>query len=118
MLQIAPQQRLFIAVDPADFRCGIDALKSLCQPRWSSDPFSGHLFIFRNKSSTAVKLLAYDGNGFLLCHKRFSSGKLKWWPQTAEQATQLRAIDLMVMLQQGNPQEVHVPAHWRRLPSS
>ena len=90
MLQITPQHRLFIAVESADFRKGIDALRALCQRHWQSDPFGGHLFIFRNKSGTAVKLLIYDGNGFWLCQKRFSSGTLKWWPHTVEQAAKLR----------------------------
>lgn len=117
MLQITPQHRLFIAVEPADFRKGIDALKLLCQQQWQSDPFSGHLFIFRNKSGTTVKLLIYDGNGFWLCQKRFSSGTLKWWPRTAQQALRLRAVELVIMLQQGNPEAAHVPDDWRRLPA-
>jgi transposase len=116
MLQITPQHRLFIAVAPADFRAGIDALRVLCQRHGQSDPFGGHLFIFRNKSGTSVKLLNYDGNGFWLCQKRFSSGTLKWWPRTVEQAAQVRAVELMVMLQQGNPEAARVPADWRRLP--
>ena len=116
MLQITPQHQLFLAVEPVDFRRGIDGLRALCQRQWQDDPFSGHLFIFRNRRATDVKLLAYDGNGFWLCQKRFSSGKLKWWPRTAQEASKVRAVELIIMLQQGNPQEVHVPLDWRRLP--
>jgi transposase len=27
------------------------------------------VFVFRNRRATAVKVLAYDGQGFWLCHK-------------------------------------------------
>lgn len=117
MLQVTPQHQLFLAVEPVDFRAGIDGLRALCERQWQADPFNGHVFIFRNRSSTAVKLLAYDGNGFWLCHKRFSSGKLKWWPRTQQDASAIRAVELLVMLQQGNPLEAKVPEHWRRLPA-
>lgn len=115
MLQITPQHKLFIAIAPVNFNNGIDGLNAICKRQWQIDPFHGHLFVFRNSRATAVKLLIYDSNGFLLCHKRFSSGKLKWWPKTAQDATNIRAIELIIMLQQGNPLEANVPEDWPRL---
>jgi len=115
MLQITPQQRLWFAIEPTDFRKGIDALVALSRQQLKTDPFAGHLFIFRNRSGTAVKLLCYDGNGFWLCQKRFSTGKLQWWPQSCEQANDIRAVELLVMLQQGDPKVAKVPDNWRRL---
>lgn len=118
MLQITPQHRLCVALEPADFRCGIDGLAALCRRHLQSDPFGGNLFIFRNKRGTAIKLLIYDGNGFWLCQKRFSSGRIKWWPQNQEQASSLRAVEILVILQQGQPQVARVPEDWRALSSS
>ncbi len=115
MLQITPQHQLYIAVASVDFRRGIDGLKALCQRQWQNDPFHGGVFIFRNRNGTSVKLLTYDGNGFWLCQKRFSSGKLKWWPNSIEEASTVRAVELIIMLQQGNPVAAHVPEGWRRL---
>jgi len=80
MLQLVPQLRILLAVEPVDFRKGIDSLAALCRHQWQQDPFSGTLYVFRNRSATAVKLLVYDGNGFWLCLRRFSSGQLLWWP--------------------------------------
>ena len=116
MIQITPHHQLFIAVDPIDFRNGIDGVKALSQRQWSIDPFHGYVFIFRNRSGTAIKLLSYDGNGFWLCQKRFSEGKLTWWPRSAQEASSIRAVELLIMLQQGNPVAAHVPEDWRRLP--
>jgi len=73
MIQITPQMRVLLAVEPADFRCGIDGLARLCRERLSADPMSGALFVFRNRRGTAVRCLVYDGQGFWLCHKQASS---------------------------------------------
>ena len=68
MIQITPQMRFVVAVEPADFRRGIDGLARLCQETLSCDPFSGWVFVFRNRRATALKILIYDGQGFWLCH--------------------------------------------------
>ena len=70
MIQITPQMRVVVAVEPADFRKGIDGLARLCQEALSHDPFGGWVFVFRNRRATALKVLVYDGQGFWLCHKK------------------------------------------------
>ena len=66
MIQIAPQFRILVAVEPVDGRKGIDSLAQLCRDKLATDPFSGCVFIFRTRRRTAIKLLAYDGQGLLL----------------------------------------------------
>ena len=63
MIQITPQMRLLVAVAPADFRQGIDGLARVCRESLG-DPFAGTVFVFRNRRGTAIKILAYDGQGF------------------------------------------------------
>jgi len=70
MIQITPQMRIVAAVEPVDFRRGIDGLARLCKDVLKHDPFRGWVFVFRNRSSTALKVLVYDGQGFWLCHKK------------------------------------------------
>jgi len=70
MIQITPQMRIVAAVEPADFRCGIDGLARLCKDVLKHDPFNGWVFVFRNRSAKALKILVYDGQGFWLCHKK------------------------------------------------
>ena len=70
MLQITPQMKIRVAVEPADFRRGIDGLARLCQQALHEDPFAGTVFVFRNRRGTALKVLMYDGQGFWLCHKK------------------------------------------------
>lgn len=119
MLQITPQMTLYLSVNFADFRKGIDGLISLCRQQLHLDPFSGALFVFANRERTGIKLLAYDGNGFWLCQKRFSSGKLKWWPtaKNGESTYHIDATKLSILISQGNPENVLVGSNWKRLSS-
>jgi len=73
MLQITPQMKVLVAVEPADFRCGIDGLAALCKKSLAQDPFTGTVFVFRNRRATSIKVLVYDGQGFWLCQKRLTS---------------------------------------------
>ena len=61
MIQITPQMRLLLAVEPADFRKGIDGLVSLCRQRLEAEPLEGALFVFRNRRAKSLKMICYDG---------------------------------------------------------
>ena len=80
-----------------------------------SEPFSGAVFVFRNRRKTAIKILVYDGQGFWLCHKRLSSGRFRYWPSSQEPATRLQAHELQVLLQGGDPQGTKAAPAWRRV---
>jgi transposase len=49
VIQVTPQMRILVAVDPVDFRKGIDGLARVCRERLAEDPFRGTLFLFRNR---------------------------------------------------------------------
>lgn len=116
MIQLTPQMRVLVAVEPADFRKGIDGLAQICRAVLKSDPFSGAVFVFRNRRKTAIKLLVYDGQGFWLCHKRLSSGRFRYWPTSPnDAATPLQAHEMQVLLRAGDPQGTHAAPPWRRV---
>jgi len=116
MIPITPQMRILVAIEPADFRAGIDALARLCQEKLRADAFSGSVFVFRNRRATAIKVLVYDGQGFWLCHKRLSSGRFRWWPTHASQAVgAMEAYQLQMLLWAGNFEAAQAPPVWRRV---
>src|SRR3970040_1590511 len=99
MIQVTPHMRILVAVEPADFRKGIDGLARLCRETLQRDPFSGAVFVFRNRRRTALKILVYDGQGFWLCLKRLSSGRFRYWPHStvaAAQALEAHALQVLV----------------------
>jgi transposase len=115
MLQLTPQTRIFLACEPADFRKGIDGLAALCRQRLAADPMDGAIFVFRNRRATALRLLTYDGQGFWLCQKRFSQGRLAWWPSTPQACEPLSARELQILLWNGNPDDAGMADDWRRV---
>jgi len=118
MLAITPQMRIFVAIEPVDFRRGIDGLAAVCREHLDQDPFSGTVFVFRSQSRKAIKLLMYDGQGYWLALKRLSRGRLSWWPtkETLEGRHRcLAAQELQVLLWNGNPTEKRMSEPWRRV---
>jgi len=120
MLQITPQMKVLVAVEPADFRCGIDGLAAVCKKSLAQDPFAGTVFVFRNRRATSIKILAYDGQGFWLCQKRLSSGRFRWWPAATSHPTDpatatLAAHQLAVLFSAGNPSRTAAAPDWRPL---
>lgn len=113
MIHITPHQHLILAVGAIDFRKGMDTLIGFCR-QYLGDPFTGTVFAFRNRKRSAVKLLVYDGTGFWLCTKRFSRGKLHYWPESSDKP--VCATTMMIILNQGTP--VPLTPSWRALPSS
>ena len=104
MIQITPQMRILVAIEPLDFRNGIDGLSRVCRDVLDSDPFSGTLFVFRNKRGTSIRALVYDGQGYWLCQKRLSKGCFRWWPKEGEgRLKHLLAHELQLLLWNGSP---------------
>ena len=112
MLQITPQMRILVAIEPVDGRKGIDRLAQLCREKLGTDPFSGSIFIFRSRSGTSIRMLAYDGQGFWLAQKRLSKGRFVWWPSGKEATRRLQAHQAQLLLAAGNPEATAAPV-WR-----
>ncbi len=55
MLQITPHMKIQLAVEPVDFRKGIDGLVALCRKEFKTDPMSGCLFVFETSAVTLSK---------------------------------------------------------------
>ena len=117
MIQITPQMRILLAVEPVDFRKGIDGLVAVCREARGTDPLAGALLVFRSRRRPALKLLTYDGQGFRLCPKRRSAGRFSWWPSTGERgAVRLDPHQLHLLLWNGDPSRAGAAPMWRALP--
>ena len=116
MIAVTPHMRILVAVEPADFRKGIDGLAQLCRSHLKSDPFSGCVFVFRNKRATALKILIYDGQGFWLCQKRLSKGRFAWWPKSTDDVSRrLDAHQLQLLIWNGDLATVEVAPPWKEI---
>lgn len=115
MIQITPQMSIFVALEAVDFRKGIDGLASVCRYQLSQEPFSGALFLFRNRQRNGLKILVYDGQGFWLCTKRLSKGVFRWWPKGNAASVSIEAHELQTLLWGGNPASAEFSTAWRKI---
>ena len=115
MIQVTPQMRVLVAIEPADFRKGIDGIARQCREHLAADPMCGTAYVFRNRRRTAVKILVYDGQGFWLCHKRLSQGKFQCWPSPSDSraVAAVQAHELSVLLFGGDPKATRANPIWR-----
>ena len=117
MIQLIPQLRIYVAISHVDFRNGVDGLAAICRKQLQIEPNDGALFVFRNRAGTAIKMICYDGSGYWLIMKRFSTGKIKFWPKSSGEAvTPLAAKQLQIMIYNGLPDQAQMDEDWRKLP--
>ncbi len=76
MLMLPPSVKIVLAVQPVDLRRSFDGLAEAARVVLAQDPFSGHLFVFRNKRGNRIKLLFWDRSGFVIWYKRLEQGYL------------------------------------------
>lgn len=91
--------RIWWAVEKTDMRCGFDRLAERVQAVLGKDPLSGHLFVFRSRRADRLKILVWDGDGFVLWYKRLEVGVFKL-PRVEEgtRAVELKASELAMVL--------------------
>ena len=92
--------RIWLCVQPTDMRCSFDRLAQLAQSLTGQDPFSGHLFVYRSRGGDRIKLLLWDGDGYVLYYKRLEQGVFKL-PKLQGQAAsvELRPSELAMLLE-------------------
>lgn len=74
---IRPEQ-VWLAIEPVDMRLGIDGLSLRIQLALDDSPCDGTAYAFRNRRSTRLKLLIWDGNGVWMCQRRLHHGAFVW----------------------------------------
>ena len=78
MLSISRTTRVFLATEPTDMRKGFDGLFALVEKVIQEDPFSGHLFVFRNQRRDRLKVLWWDRDGLAIFYKRLERGSYQF----------------------------------------
>ena len=87
MLTFSRTTRVFLAVEPTDMRKGFDGLFALVENVIREDPFSGHLFVFRNRRRDRLKILWWDRDGLAIFYKRIERGAFQFPTDAAVRKT-------------------------------
>jgi len=115
MLQFSASVKIYLAIAPVDFRKQIDGLSAICRQHLKQNPLSEAVFVFRNRNRQMVRVLFFDGQGQWLCTKRFSEGKLNWWPSPGQTILELSCAQLQVLLWNGDPEKARFAKDWKKL---
>ena len=99
MLSFSVAVKLWFCSTPVSMRLGFDGLFLLVRERLRADPFSGHLFIFRNKDANRLKVLYWGGHGLCLWCTRLEAGRYHF-PEVAgdQPAVELSAAQFQMVL--------------------
>ncbi len=90
--------RILLATAPADFRNSIDGLAALVEVQLREEPLSGTMFVFRNKSGNALKLLVWSHGGFVLVYKKLERGRFRVPTSEADRLT-LTPAEIVAILE-------------------
>ena len=92
--------RIWLATEATDMRCGFDRLAARVEAVTGKSPLSGHLFVFRSRCGSRLKVLAWDRDGFILWYKRLELGVFKF-PKIAPgtRSVELKASELAMLLE-------------------
>lgn len=78
MIRPKDEVRVYLCRDAVDFRKQINGLSILVEAVLSLDPFSPHLFAFCNRRRDKVRVLYWEGTGFVLWYKRLEKQRFFW----------------------------------------
>jgi len=73
-------------------------LAARVQQALQENPFAGDVFVFRAKRADRVKILAWDGTGLCLFHKRLEKGRFVW-PPVQDGTIRLSTAQLALLLE-------------------
>lgn len=99
MLTLPSSVKIFIYTQPTDMRCGGNKLSMLAESMMQKDPFSGHLFVFFNRSGDKCKILFWDRTGFVVWYKKLEEGtfeRLKYPPKTSAMQIDIAKLSWML----------------------
>lgn len=112
---LPPAVRIYVARAGVDMRKSFDGLAALTQFALGEDPLSGHLYVFRNRPATLVKILYRDRSGWCLFAKRLERGRFRW-PEVREEAraVEIEAGDLACLIDGIDLRSIRRGRRWER----
>ncbi len=82
---------VYIVCGYTDLRYGIDSLAAIIEQKYQMNLFVPNtLFLFCGRSSSKIKGLLWEGDGFLLLYKRVEEGRFSW-PRTPNELRDINA---------------------------
>ena len=70
--------RIFICLNDTDMRKSFSSLCGVIRKAMHLEPFSGSLFVFKNRKADRIKIVFWDGDGFVMWYKLLARGVFRF----------------------------------------
>ena len=92
-------KKVYLATGFTDLRRGSDGLATIIRFQFQLDPYDKNtLFLFCGRRSDRIKGLLWEGDGFLLLHKRLDNGAFRW-SRSADEALAITPEQYRMLMQ-------------------
>jgi hypothetical protein len=116
MISFPANTDIFVIHKPVSFACGIDGMARYCRLLLRKEPLSNAYFIFINKGLKQIRVLWFDGQGFVLCTKRSSQGSFRNWPKDSEEIESIFSFyDAQILFSGGDPSTIKSKKIWKKI---
>lgn len=101
MILLPQAVRIYVATAPTNLRKSFEGLSNEVRSVLASDPLSGHVFLFLNRTRTQVKMLVWTRGGFTIVHKRLERGRFTFPSRVTPEAARVEidAHELSMLLE-------------------
>ena len=97
MFSFSSKIQYYMCCWPVDIRKSFDGLHGVVLNYLKKDPLSGDVFVFLNKGKTHIKMLCWDGDGFVIIYKKLEKGTFDLLKSDTTSRTLKREELLMVL---------------------
>ena len=77
MIRPSADSTIYLYRQSVDMRKSINGLVAIVEGEMELDPFRSALFIFCNTNRTLIKMVGWEGNGFILWMKRIDKSRFR-----------------------------------------
>jgi transposase len=99
VLSLSTSVQVYVCTRPADMRKSFDSLAAMVRECFGQDPLSGRLFVFRNRPADRLKILWWEGDGFVLWYKRLEKGTFRLPTVVDGSSVRVTPAELMMILE-------------------
>ena len=98
MIGLSSKVKYHMCCSLIDMRKGFNGLSGLVENYLNQNPLTGDVFIFLNKPKTHIKLLYWDGDGFVIFYKRLEKGTFDFLYNDSS-SRELKREELLLILE-------------------
>lgn len=102
MLSIPANARLFLCRAPISMRKSFEGLSTVVEQMFPGELLSGAFFIFLSRRRDHMKVLYWDGDGFVIFYKRLEKGSFS----TKNETSALLRRDFLMLLEGITPKRL------------